>query len=283
MKLPECARKTIYDMVLKPFRSEGGRGMIDIKVARRSEWDGPCHPLRNDYKMYATVEYDLAGPTGRPTSHHRHRSLSDYTTLRALSNVSHNVRDELGSAFWTNADVSFHDDWGHMPIRFLADQPSAAAGIKMVSVIMKWEDRCDLWDDAHYHARNSKYFARNLDLEDVYLDMVTNRTIAQEIVDKGEDMPWVKAFRKMKIGRLHIYLIFPFDEDFYVQFGGEENEETRQEKLKLKIDGRWDLDRKWERQIEGVLRPPIEPTTVVEIYLAKRAKDVATATKKGED
>jgi hypothetical protein len=277
MKLPECVRKTIYDMVLKPFRSEGCLAMIDIEVARRWEWDGPCHPLRNDYEMFAAMEYDRAGLTGRPTSYHRHRSLSDYTTIRALSNVSHQVRDELGSALWTNADVSFRDSCGDMPIRFLADRPSAAAGIKMVVLTMKWEDRCDLWDDAHHHARNSKYFARHLDLDDVYLNLRANPIIAQEMVDKGEDMPRVKAFRKINIGRLTIDLRFSFGAAFYAQFAGEEIEEK-------KIDCSWDRCRKLERQLKKILRPPpIEPTTVVGIYLAKRAKDVATATKKEED
>jgi hypothetical protein len=66
---------------------------------------------------------------------HRHIRSQDFTTVLSLSQVSHQVRAELGEMFWSNIYVDI-DHWEYLFIDFLEDRPDVHQSIKKLR--MEW-------------------------------------------------------------------------------------------------------------------------------------------------
>jgi hypothetical protein len=53
-----------------------------------------------------TIAVDVESEQTPEFFDHRHRTMTEYKAIQALSNVNHQVRNEFGTALWSNIDIS---------------------------------------------------------------------------------------------------------------------------------------------------------------------------------
>ncbi|KAL2073787.1 hypothetical protein VTL71DRAFT_11113 [Oculimacula yallundae] len=209
LELPVLVRDLIYNFLMEPFRNPWGDDYIRVSIGfvqkRR------CHPFRNGYSMY--IPWSVGKVTDGwllPYDKHRHLMMEDFDTIRALSQVNHQLRAELGAAFWRNIYVDI-DHWEYLFLDFLDDRPSVRNGIKKLRMEWKSGDSAYWLDDKI--TVFCEYVSQHLELEELVFAFSTTVPIIKYLLTH-DDVKWVKAFRKMKFKNLRISLCMEPEEDF---------------------------------------------------------------------
>jgi hypothetical protein len=193
---------------------------------------------------------------------HRHIKCQDYDDLLSLSQVSHQVRKEIGAAFWKDISVDI-DHWEYLFLDFLEDRPAVAANIK--KLCMAWACKNDPTDLDSRIVDFCNYISTRLVLDEMTFVLRTSPLVARQIIAGEENIEWVRAFKRMNIKTLHVKLFFiedenwvNDDEDHFMEDDDERHERLMNEMAPL---------------IAQVLRPPVPRAveiTDAEFYLETR-------------
>jgi hypothetical protein len=97
----------------------------DIARFERAKWRNVHQPKKQSYRT-PTYRMLLDGDSFQPT-----RACPSIQMIRRLSNVSHDVRNDLAKLFWTRVHIAcdYYDDLDAIAL-FLQDRPAVHAGIK---------------------------------------------------------------------------------------------------------------------------------------------------------
>ncbi|KAG4415636.1 hypothetical protein IFR04_011250 [Cadophora malorum] len=212
-KLPRDVRDLIYGYLVEPFRdpsthcTEVAVGLVHLRR---------CHPFRNGYAV--TAPPADPGPSAIYSQHSTidyGLQLEDYEMLRACSQVNHQLRAELGAAFWSNVYIDI-DHWEYLLVDFLEDRPAVWKGVKRLR--MEWNCGSPYWLDDKI-VKFCEYVSDHLDLDELLLVLSTTPSVARYLLSH-DDVEWVKAFRKMKFKKLRIKL------DLETELASEPDEEN---------------------------------------------------------
>ncbi|KAL3425923.1 hypothetical protein PVAG01_02714 [Phlyctema vagabunda] len=210
LTLPKEIRDQIYAHCVLPFRNPllgGSVGSIRVKVGNVHGY--PCHPFRDGYDSWVPPSIMLTDEDedgSQIPECDSHVTYADYDRVRALSQVSRVVRSELGACFWSRTYVDINH-WEYLFLDFLNDRPAIWSGIKTLR--MQWE--CE----GRPTALNRGWGAiidfcnaveHRLELDNCVLVLVTSYNVANKIIEKGENIAWVRALKKIKMKELTVNL-----------------------------------------------------------------------------
>jgi hypothetical protein len=106
-----------------------------------------------------------------------------------LSQVNHQVREEIGAAFWNN--ISFDlDHWEYLLLAFLADRPSVAPSIKKLR--MEWDCSDEATDLDNAIVDFCEYISGRLLLDEMTFVLCTSPLIARQIIASEGNIAWGK-------------------------------------------------------------------------------------------
>lgn len=204
LRLPRDIRDIVYGYIVKPFKLnlwwEGGVIKIDIAPIR----EGKCHPARTGYQMsvvppakYSATNVCTKGPE------HKHIVSEFFTAIWHLSNVSRQVRAEIGEAFWRGVYVNaMHRE--DLLFNFMNDRPAAIRGIKRLRTCWTCEDNFDELDEKLVPF--AERIAETLDLEGLDFHFTTTVELARDLVASEGRVAWVQAVRKIRTKGLDLQL-----------------------------------------------------------------------------
>jgi hypothetical protein len=111
--------------------------------------------------------------------------------------------EEIGKAFWKNVYVDLNA-WQFLIIDLLNDRPAVHEGIKGIQIGID----CDSDPSALNHLVDfCNCISEELILDEFRLVFYTNPRVAREILDTGNDLKWVKAFRQIKVEKIKVELL----------------------------------------------------------------------------
>jgi hypothetical protein len=184
----------IYELWLQTFRFGDEAILIDVCHDRNRG----CHPFRAGYaiKVVSTLYYDRI-----PGDKHSHAHQDYCDQVRHLSQVSHQMRAEVGELFWKHTNIHI-DHWEYLFIGFLQDRPLVAAGIKVLT--MFWHCKEDETALDHTMIKWCEYASPHLVLDNLRLHISAPAPVAKRIVERGDSLKWIQALKKIKMKEIAI-------------------------------------------------------------------------------
>ena len=262
LQLPKFIRESIYDYHIQPFRNKHQNNRITMEIEIiHNVYKGRCHPFRNGYELKIPVAVkDHAGPFD---CKYRHLKREHYEIIRSLSSVSHQVRAELGAAFWKNIYLDI-EDCEYLLFDCINDRPAIVESIKVLS--MEWG--CDKSPDELDYVMIDfcKLVATKLKLDKLVFCLRASPYIARQIIASGARIAWVKAFRAIETKILRVKLRL-HDEDEVERSARDDSSKDDSERYER-------LAREMAPLMEEVLRDPVPRVvelTDQEAYLQERA------------
>lgn len=155
-----------------------------------------CHPFRDNYVLEIPIftavgskNYDVA---------HGHLEFDDYETVRSVSKVSHQLRSELGEAFWSDVHItSLLEDCDAPPVllTFFGERPLVAQAVKFFSFEIHLENESStIYQEL---IRICKFMTENVSLQLLELRLSISSELAlRALYSKGE-VDWMRAIRSI--------------------------------------------------------------------------------------
>lgn len=173
---------------------------IDIAPLRGRK----CHPLRTGYEMgiVPPAKYSSTNICTRGTEHN-HIVSGEFTAVWHLSNVSRQVRAEIGEAFWRGVcvDTTHHEE---LLFNFLNDRPAAVSGIKRLRTHWACDNNFDELDEKLVPF--AERITETLDLDELNFDLTTTVELARDLVASEGRVAWVQALRRIRTKSLNLEL-----------------------------------------------------------------------------
>ncbi|KAF4629168.1 hypothetical protein G7Y89_g8978 [Cudoniella acicularis] len=162
-----------------PIQKPVGEIKVDVGVV----YNRRCYPFRNGYEVRIPVVVEIEGKPSLKDEH-RYVRREDFDTLLALSQVSHQMRKDIGNAFWKNIYINL-DHWEYLLVDFMNERPAVAPGIKKLR--MKWA--CD---DGPADLDESiidfcEYLSKHLVLDELIFVLISTPSVTRQIIDRGGD------------------------------------------------------------------------------------------------
>jgi len=250
----------IYGYCVEPFRNLEGNGSIFLNIG--AVYNHRCHPFRNGYELYSPPA--LTSRQDFEPYKHEHIKRSGYNSIWSLSRVNHQVRAELGIAFWKNMCIEI-DHWEYLFIDFLKDRPAVCQSIKKLRMVWACEFPKALNDTIEEFC---KYISEHLVLDVLVLCLDASEKTVREILSSGDKLRWVKAFRKINVKKLIV--------DLGLHDNGSVDDDSDDESVEGGDTRKSILARELEPLMEEFLHP--SPVPVVEIseeqaYMQSRLVD----------
>jgi hypothetical protein len=200
--------------------------------------------------------------SGESYTVHRHIKRQDYDDLLSLSQISRQVRKEIGAAFWKDISVDI-DHWECLFLDFLEDRPAVAPSIK--NLCMQWACENEPTDLDNRFIDFCDYISHRLVLDEMTFVLRTSPLVARQIIASERNIEWGRAFRRMNVKTLHVKLFLIDDEDWVNDDGDDdtEDDDERQERLVNEM----------APLMAETLRPPVPRAveiTDAEFYLENR-------------
>lgn len=260
----------IYDHLVEPLRNYRGEIIIYVGAFEARK----CHPFRNGYELRIPMINNLFPKTWStrdtsplPLADARGLESQHYNLVWYLSKVSHQVREEIGRRFWSNIHVTFHGSTTHINknfiLNFLQNCPAVRTGIGSIDLAIKCHDD-DISEVDWITIEILEYFSEHLVLDDVQMALMCRIGTVRRILSSGDQLGWVKAFRKLNTKRLNVF-IWPFGDevDESAGYDSEKEDQEREEKKRL------------TSAMEKFLHRSVSPTVEIaplDEYLQARAK-----------
>jgi hypothetical protein len=223
-----------------------------------------CHPFHNGYELFAPPALS-SGDLSFRVSKHEHIKQSNYNSIWSLSRVNRQVRTELGIMFWKNVCIEI-DHWEYLFIDFLKDRPAVCQSIKKLRMDWACEFPKALNDTIKEFC---KYISKYLVLDELVLCLEASEKTVREILATGEELRWVKAFRKINVKKLKV--------DLGLHDNGSVNDDSEDQSVEDGDPRKSILARELEPLMEELLHPsPVLTAEILEqqAYMQSRILDL---------
>lgn len=264
LDLPDIVRQNVYDHLVEPIG-----GWIEVSDSLENTRDG------NDRRGYCIKvfggEFDGSGDDAEIVKFrqcvHSCGAPSAYQAIAYMAAVNHQIRSELGHAFWKGRNLwATYDSVGL--INFLQERPAVHQSIKTL-----WM-KCNFWNNAHEvdpPLTTLTYLADHLNLDRLEICVYASVNTARELEKLSKSLPWPQGIKKIPTKAIVVYVhLFDWD-DVYIELG----DDGRPDSDKM-LENRQRTQREIGLRFEKLLlhQPRTSKTSEEALYLEARSNSL---------